>query len=305
MKNFLTKFKIPTLLGLGVILIGIGVGVFLSLREQIFLSGAAPSQEPQNIKVSNIEDSSISLSWQTSSPSLGFVTFGQQDPGEQTVLDDRDTKVPQSHQLHYVTLKNLLPKTAYQYKIISGKITTKILNLTTASQASTQTNFRPVIGTVLDGENPLAEGIAFIAITGASLQSALVKNLGNFLIPLSKLKDINDNTEAKVTIISANGETSAVFNIKTDGVTLPVLKIGQSLDLTTPTSTPTPSPTADLKLYDLNKDGKVNAADYSIAQKNKNKKVNSVRTDLTTNRVIDDAYLKELSNMITSQSTSQ
>ncbi len=297
----LIKFKIPTLLGLGVILIGIGVGVFLSLREQTFLSRATPSQTPQNIQVSNIEDSSVNISWQTSSPSLGFVTFGQQDPGEQTVLDDRDNKIPQSHLMHYVTLKNLLPKTTYQYKITSGKITTKILNLTTASPSSTQINLRPVIGTVLDGEKPLDEGIAYVAIPGANLQSALVKNLGNFLIPLSKarktdLSDIyslNEDTQAKITIISEKGGATAVFNLKMDGVTLPSLKIGQSLDLTTPSFTPTPSPVADLKLYDLNSDGKVNAADYSIAQKNKDKKINGV--------LIDDKFLKELTKMISNQ----
>lgn len=289
----LIKFKIPTLLGLGVIVVGIGVGVFLVLREQVFLSSAAPSQTPQNIQISNIEDSQVSISWQTSSPSLGFVSFGQNNTSDETVLDDRDTRQPQSHLVHYVTLKNLIPKTTYQYKIISGKITTKILNFTTASEASTQTNFRPVIGTVLNGEKPLDEGIAYVAIPGASLQSALVKNQGNFLIPLSKLEDVNDNTEAKVTIISANGEASAIFNLKTDGVNLPVLKIGQRLDLTAPAFTPTPSPTTNLKLYDLNGDGKVNAADYSIAQKNKDKKINGI--------LIDDKYLKELTNMINSQ----
>ena len=314
MKNFLTKFKIPTLLGLGVILIGIGVGVFLSLREQIFLSGAAPSQEPQNIKVSNIEDSSISLSWQTSSPSLGFVTFGQQDPGEQIVLDDRDNKVPQSHQLHYVTLKNLLPKTSYQYKIVSGKIITKVFNFTTASVTTTQTGFNPVIGSVLDGKKSIDEGIAFLSISDATIQSSLVKNFGNFLIPLSSLRkqnlsdiySLSSDTAAKVTIIGANGEVSAVFNIKPNGVNLPPLILGQNIDLTTPeiTSTPTPNPT-DLSIYDLNKDGKINSADYSLAQKNNGKKISSVRSDLTTDRIIDDKYLKELTSLINNQNSSQ
>lgn len=294
MKTFLTKFKIPTLLGLGIILIGIGVGVFLTLREQNFLSSAAPSQTPQNIQVSNIEDSSLSISWQTPSPSLGFVSFGQNSTSDETYLDDRDTNPPaggpQSHLMHYVTLKNLLPKTTYQYKIISGKITTKILNFTTAPQASTQTNFRPIIGTVLDGGKPLDEGIAYVAIPKAGLQSALVKNQGNFLIPLSKLEDVSDNTEAKVTIISANGEASAIFNLKTDGVNLPVLKIGQSLDFTTPVFTPTPSPAVNLNIYDLNKDGKINAADYSIAQKNKGKKINNI--------LIDQSYLNELTKVV-------
>ncbi len=289
----LTKFKIPTLLGLGIIFIGIGVGVFLVLREQTFFTSAAQSTKPEIIyDTSNVEDLSVVISWKTSVPALGFVTFGINDAGEQTALDDRDS-VPKSHLMHYVTIKNLLPKTEYQYRIVSGNIKSEIRKFTTASQTTNHSQFSPVIGSVSQDNKPIDEGIAYVAIPGANLQSALVKNLGNFLIPLSKLKDINDNTEAKVTIISAKGEASAIFNLKSDGVTLPVLKIGQSLDLTTPVSTPTPSTTADLKLYDLNNDGKVNTADYSIAQKNKDKKINGV--------LIDDKYLKELTGMISNQ----
>ncbi len=305
MKNLLEKFKIPTLLGLGIILVGIGVGVFLVLREQIYLSNAAPSQTPQNIKVSNIDDSQVSISWQTSSPSLGFVTFGQSSPGEETTLDGRDNKLPQSHLVHFVTLKNLLPKTTYQYRIVSGKITTEVFKFTTAPQGTTQSNLRPVIGTVLDGENPLDEGIAFVALSGASLQSSLVKSLGNFLIPLSSLRtadlsdlySLSEEAQAKITIVSAKGEASAVFNLKPDGINLPPLKIGQGLDLTLSQPTPSPVPTQDLKIYDLNNDGKINSNDYSLALKNKDKRINGI--------LIDQSYLNELIKMINSQNPTQ
>ena len=181
MRNFLDKFKIPTLLGLGVIFTGIAAGVFLTLKEQAYLSSAAPSQTPQNITISNIEDSQIVISWQTSSSVTGFVTFGQNSPGEQTVLDDRE-KVHQPHLIHYITIKNLLPKTTYQYKIVSGKITSNPANFTTASLTNTQNEFGPVIGSVLDSKKPLDEGIAYLSLSGGVVQSSLIKNLGNFLI---------------------------------------------------------------------------------------------------------------------------
>jgi len=308
MRNFLNeqvlsfgnKFKIPTLLGLGIIVLGIGVGVFLVLREQTFLSSAAPSQTPQNIAVSNIEDASAVVSWQTTSPALGFVTFGQQDEGEQTALDDRDTQKPQVHLIHYVTIKNLLPKTLYKYKTISGKLTSKVLTFTTASPI-TASEFRPVIGSALDQEKPLDEGIAYLSISDALIQTALIKNLGNFLIPLSQVRksDLSDiyplsqATQAKLTVTSANGQAVAVFNLKNEGVNLPPLKIGQTLDLTTPelTPNPTPSPTPNkLQFYDLNGDGKINAADYSIALKNRGKKINNI--------LIDQQYLDLMNKQI-------
>lgn len=268
MKIFLNKFKIPTLLGLGIIALGIGIGVFLVLREQIYLSTAAPSQVPQNIKVSNIDDSQINISWQTESPSLGFVTFGQNNPDEETALDDRDSKAPEPHTTHYITLKNLLPKTTYKYKVVSGKITSEPSQFTTAPEQDTQNNLRPIIGTVLDGENPLDEGVAFVTISGANLQSSLVKSLGNFLISLSSVRksDFSDryslaeDTLAKITIVSDKGESSALFLLKQDGITLPPLKIGENLDLTIPQVSPTP----DTKVYDINNDGKINALDHSL-----------------------------------------
>ncbi len=311
MKDFINKFKIPTLLGISLILIGIGAGVFLVLREQVFLSGAATSSQPENINVSNIEDTSVSISWQTSSPSFGFITYGQNSPTEQTVLDDRDTKTPQSHNIHYVTLKNLMPKSTYQYKIVSGKITTETLKFTTASTIIKQNGFRPIIGSVLDEKNPLVEGIAFLSISDSIVQSSLIKNLGNFLIPVSQIRksDLSDvypltnSTQGKITVVSPKGQTIALFNIKNEGLTLPVLTLGQTLDLTAPENPPEPisSPTQDLQIYDLNSDGFVNASDYSLALKNKGKKVNSVRSDLNTDQIIDQPFLDNLTKNITNQ----
>lgn len=296
MKSFLSRSKIPTLLGLGIILIGIGVGVFLVVRNQTFLSSAAPSQTPQNILVSNIEDSQVSISWQTSSPSLGFVSYGQ-NSADETALDDRDTKTPQTHQLHYVTLKNLLPQTTYQYKIITGKLVTKPATFTTSSAGNTQNAFGPVIGSVLDSSKPLDEGIVFLSLSGAIIQSSLVKNLGNFLIPLTKIRkqDLSDilpldeQAAAKITIVSPSTQAVAVFNLKSQGVSLPTLNLGESVDLMNLPS-PTPTIPSDLTIYDLNKDGKINATDYSIAQKNKNKNINNI--------LIDQAFLDTLTKMV-------
>lgn len=311
MKDFLNKFKIPTLLGLSLILVGIGVGVFLVLREQIFLSNAATSSQPENINVSNIEDSSVSISWQTSSASFGFITYGQNNPTEQTVLDDRDSKTLQLHNLHYVTLKNLLPKTTYQYKVVSGKSTSDTLKFTTGSTIDDQNGFRPIIGSVLADKAPLAEGVAFLSIADAVVQSSLIKNLGNFLIPVSQIRKndlsaiypLTNTTLAKVTVFSLKGQATVLFTIKQDGITLPALTVGQTLDLTTPeaTSTPTPILGENLEIYDLNNDNFVNVNDYSLALKNKGKKVKSIRVDLKTDRIVDQSYLNELTKQISNQ----
>lgn len=314
MNNFVNKFKIPTLLGLALILIGIGVGVFLVLREQVFLSSAAPSLSAKNINISNIEDSSAVISWQTSSQSTSFVTFGPSDPNEQTILDDRDGNSPKLHLTHYVTIKNLLPKTTYQFKIISGRISSEINKFTTAAPLSTQTGFRPIIGSVLDGEKALDEGIVYLSIADATIQSSLVKPSGNFLIPVSQIRksdlsDIYSLTEeatAKLTIVSGKGQVSALFKLKPAGLTLPTLKLGQSVDLTTPEETPQPIPNKnDLNKYDLNGDGKINAADNSIILQNfgknpKNEQSSTVykKADINTDGIVDQKDLDLMAKQI-------
>lgn len=300
MINFINKFKIPTLLGLGIIFLGLGSGLFLVIREQVLLSRAAPDIQPQNITFTNITEDSISISWQTKSSIASFITYGQNNPGEQTALDDRDDPAnagPKPHSIHYVTLKNLLPKTAYQFKIISGKLISDIKTFQTAQPLTNQTGFTPVIGNILNDKNPLDDGIAYLAIEGAVTQSTLIKPGGNFLIPLSQIRkndlsDIYQLTEgstAKLTIQSGSGEASASFKLAASSKSLPPIKLGQNIDLTN-----------IITNYDLNGDGKINAADNAIILENFGKKPKRGEVDLNSDGKIDqkdlDLMAQELGN---------
>ncbi len=305
MITLINKFKIPTLLGLGVILIGIGIGVFLVLREQTFISQASPDTNPE-ITFSNISENSVSLSWQTSTAITSFVTYGQNNPNEYTIRDDKDTKSPQARKSHYVTIKNLSSKTTYQLKVVSGRRPSDISTFTTAQPSTIQTGFAPVIGTVLDKGTPINEGIVYFSINTAGIQSAEIKN-GNFLIPISQIRKsdlsdvypLNEDTIAKITIISEQGEVSALFKLKPQGVTLPPLKLGQNLDLTTPEQTPQPtSALTNLDKYDLNEDGKINATDNAIILQNFGKKPKNKKADLDGDGEVTQKDLDLMSKQI-------
>ncbi|TSC87556.1 MAG: Uncharacterized protein G01um10147_534 [Microgenomates group bacterium Gr01-1014_7] len=298
MKNFINKFKIPTLLGLGIIIIGIGAGVFLTLKEQSFISKASPDSTPQNITLSNISDDSINISWQTSAPTVSFISFGQSNPDEQTILDERDTGSPKPHTMHYVTIKNLLPKTTYQYKIITSKISTETLKFTTAAPLFAQTGFQPIIGSVLDNNTPVDEAIVYLSIADATTESALAKNSGNFLIPISQLRkaDLSDSFPltdaaiAKLTIISGKGQASALFKLEDAKEGLPPISLGADLDLTTSNY--------DTSKYDLNGDGKINAADNAIILQNFGPNLKDKRADLNKDGVVDQEDLDLMAKQI-------
>jgi len=245
----------------------------MTLREQILVSKAAPDLTPQKIMLTNLTADSATISWQTNSPAASFVAFGQNNPGEQTVLDDKDTTGPKPHSIHHVTLKNLLPKTKYQFKVVSGKITSDVQRFETIEPLLNQTGFSPIIGSVLNGNTPVNEGLVYLSLPGATIQSAPVKSGGNFLIPLSQISKADlsgafsptEDIVAKLTIYSELSETNVLFKLKSNMAPLPPIKLGQSIDLTALEPTPQPNPTTtDLDKYDLNGDGKINSADNAV-----------------------------------------
>lgn len=290
----MNKFKIPTLLGLSVIIVGMVAGVYLTLREQTFFSQAAPDPTPRNITITNITENSVTISWQTGFAVTSFITFGQNTPAEQTALDDKDKSSPKPYLTHYVTLKNLMPKTDYQFKIVSGNSPSEIERFQTAPPLSNQSRLTPVIGSVLANDTQIVEGIAYVSIPGASIQSALVKAGGNFLIPLSDIRnnDLSDyqpeeGVIAKLTIYTDRGEAGMLFNLQTALSPLPPVRIGQNIDLTT-----------ELNIYDLNDDGKINAADNAIILQSFGKKSAGNKADLNNDRVVNQKDLDLISQRI-------
>lgn len=297
----MNKIRIPTLLGLSLLMLGIIAGVYLTIRDQNFYIKASPGLTAQNLILTNIDDSQATISWQTSVETPAFITFGQDLVNTQVALDDEDATTPKSRTIHHVTLKNLLPKTTYQYKIITGKYSSEILQVTTASPASEQNGFSPVIGSVLSSNQPVSEGAVYLAISGAVTQSTIVKQ-GNFVIPISLFRKadlsntfpLTEGMIAKITIISGKGESSALFKIAASSKPLPPLILGQNLDFTNLDLKIKPaSPSAQaLNKYDLNDDQLINANDYAIVLKNLGKNAKDAKGNLNGDGIIDQKDLE-------------
>lgn len=292
MNNILNRFKIPTILGLGIIIAGMIGGVVLTLESQTFLSQASPQVVPQNITISNIEAGKITISWQTSTPTTSFITYGKTQVSENTAIDDRDDQTPKPRSTHHITLKDLEPQTTYQIKIVSGKFSyPEIIRVTTAAPVQSDTEFKPILGSVTTNDNPLDEGIIYLSLSGAVTQSTVVKNFGNFVIPLNGIRkqdladlfNLEEGILTKVTVISPNGGASAVFKLRNDDNPIGVLKIGQDLDL----SIPSPTPLPQVKSFDLNKDGRINSSDYSLVLRSIGKKPLVTEADLNEDGIVD------------------
>lgn len=309
MKDLLNKFKIPTILGLAVIILGLVSGVYLIFREQIFLSRAAPNITPLNVIFSNQTGDSVTVSWQTVSPAASFVTYGQNNPSEQTTLDDRDsdgqTSTPTPRLIHYTTIKKLLPKTKYQLKIVSGKFSSEVYNFETSAPLAEAGEFTPVIGSVLQQEEkPVEDGVVYLSLSDAAIQSAMVKK-GNFLIPVSQIAKADfsgtftpkEEQLAKLTIRTPQGESTVQFMLESNLPPLAPIALGQNIDFTSQTEESEVTE-AELDSFDLNSDGIINAADNAIILDNFGKKPKDPRSDLNSDGKIDQIDLDLMAEKI-------
>ena len=131
MKLKFRQIKIPTLVGLLVLLVGVAAGVYFVQQSSSWLLRASPESKPKQVKLTNITDNSFVVSWITDEATTGFLRYSINNSFDQLAEDDRDqlsNKVT-NFKSHHVTVKGLAPTTDYFFKIGSGKrgpITEKI-----------------------------------------------------------------------------------------------------------------------------------------------------------------------------------
>lgn len=281
--SILTKFRIPTIMGLALIIGGMIGGVYLVLQNQTLQTKASVDATPHNIEVTNEGNSEFSVSWQTVGPAVGFLVINVAG-SDQTILDDQDPTTPQPKLLHHVTVKNLAPGTIYQYKIVSGKLKLPPMQATT-TVGSHQNGASPIIGQVLSGSQYLKNGLVFLEVAAAKKQSTVIKNYGNFVIPISQMSSVNDATVGKITIIDELlQETTVIFFLKKP---LPPIQAGTNIDLT---QAP-PAAKGDISKFDLNADSQINSSDYSLILQNFGKSPKNQQADLNSDGVVDQKDL--------------
>jgi len=263
--------KLPTILGIIILIIGLAAGVFLVTQGQEIFLRASPEITPNQIKVTNITDNSLTLSWTTQKETSGFIKYGESPSLEKTLADDRDQLSGETGAFttHYVTLVNLKPSTTYYYKIGSeGKVFPTQGQPYESQSAMVAQGLLPpsdvASGIVSKPDGTPAEGaIVYLSMANTSPLSVQVKSSGSWLIPLNTARttDLNSFTEydkeAQVIDIFVeagdSGHSSAVTTTKNDNP-VPPITLGETYDFRqyteppvvtlTPTITLTPGLTA-------------------------------------------------------------
>ena len=245
--------RIPTLLALLILVVGLGSAVFITEFGSNVVSKATSSTPPVELRISNVTDSSATISWLTAEKTNGKVRFGV-DNEFQTVSDDREASgVSTTTLTHFVTLRNLTPSTEYEFSVLingkewdnNGTSFTVRTNPIVAGKPSSQP---PAYGTVLLPSGEGAEGaIVYLNLENSGTLSTLTKSKGEWLIALSNARSLDGKTyyqpsegekESIVVHAAVGGEAQATTDIENDEP-VPAMTIGKENSFVSEAITPT------------------------------------------------------------------
>lgn len=238
MRNSIWNARIPTLLGLFLIIVGLTLTSSLVKNGTIIIGRASPSQAPKEIRITNISDKSFVVSYKTDDSLNGSLMFGNTKSLGQLIPDDRDQLGNSyTHKLHYFTVKNLQPKTTYYFSIISGTETfsksDQPFDVITLNQPIAVDTASSLSGKVIAQDGPPQEAIVFLKNEKSQTISVFVNQDGSYVlqsIPLA-IKDSNSSFVLQLLIISDSQNASAKI-LSSIQNTIPTITLGESYDFT-------------------------------------------------------------------------
>lgn len=207
-KKSLLQRQIPTILGLTLLAVAMIAGIVLLGRNTgAFSPRAAPETTPQKIKITNITDSSFTVSFLTTERTAGFVRYGTEARKlSSQISDDRDQLSGSigEYQTHHVTVRGLQPKTNYYFVLGTGNNAQFDNNgnpyeVETAQRKGNPSAAQTIYGTITTNSGQAADGaIVYASIGGVGQMSSLVKNSGSWTIPLSNARTADGSSYADI-----------------------------------------------------------------------------------------------------------
>lgn len=228
------RAKLPTIIGLIILFVGLISGVFLINSKTIFKLGAQSGTNPKNVRISNITDSSVTISWTTDIKTVGFVKWGESQSNiakvSQDTLGEGFT--------HWTTLINLKPGIDIFFKINSNDHDWDnngvVWQTKTLSQKLPLSENLNISGTVVtQSGDPSTNTIIYASVNG-TLVSTTSSTSGGWLIPLSNFTKLDtDKTILEITVeAGTNGSASALI-YPLAAKNTPLIILGKTYDFRT------------------------------------------------------------------------
>jgi hypothetical protein len=257
--------RLPSLFGFLFLLLAIGTITWMSRNTILFGTKAAADNTPKDVRITNVTDTTFTVSYITDDSVLGSIKFGKAGQTDQVALDDRDTSGgSKEYTIHYITVKNLDPATKYTFTITSGSEifsnNTAPYEVTTATQlidqlpdeVAIETESTTLKGKVIldDGSTP-TEALVYVSSPDSQLVSTIVKPDGSYTLNLTNLRNKNlsesigleVDTVLQMQIIDAT-KTSDISVLYSQTDPVPLITLSKNYDFTLSDEPLSPSPVA-------------------------------------------------------------
>lgn len=228
--------RFPTIVGILLVIVILGAVIFV---EQMVRSpsGASGSQEPTNIRQTNVTDSSFTFSWTTQVPTLGTMLVSSPGKNNQIYYDERDNaKKIGTYITHSITVNDARPSTNYTIKIIPNE---KSYTIRTPDSLPPNTKgLEPAYGTIREASDRASDGaLVYLVLEGGQELSTLTKPSGLWLIPLNQVRSADltsylptlERMTETIVVNYNNLETSAITDTLNDSP-VPEMTLGKTYD---------------------------------------------------------------------------
>ena len=249
---------IVTLLGVAFLTVAVGVTSYLTQSRQSLRSLAGGAEVPKEVKITNLTENSVSVSWITDVDVIGSVNYGIDTTLGVTALEDRIGAAKTS--VHHVTLKPLQPATTYYFKISSGKGQygqgANAYVVKTPSLIGTPPPPQTVYGTLINPDSSVfgGRGVVYVDTLGGGTASTVINPAnGNWSVSISTIrtKDLNsyvslgNNTSLTLFVQAGEAGTSRATVKLVQTQPVPTMTLGETYNFepTDVLSTPKPPTT--------------------------------------------------------------
>lgn len=239
MKKSIFDKRMPTGLALFILLAGLVVTSIL-IRQGIFtVSQASPEQEPQNVEIVNVTDTSFSVAFTTNAPTVAAINIQNTNPPT-LAYDKRDTSGKTASLTHFITVNSLSPNSPYNFSLLSnGKNyldNGQLYSVTTSPTTDTASDTYPLAGSIIlpDG-TPGVDTLILVKIPDAQTIGAVTDPQGNYRISANNIRDLKTHNvmslapQAPIEIIAIqkNAKSQVTYNY-IPGVTIPPITLSNN-----------------------------------------------------------------------------
>ncbi|MDP3994654.1 MAG: Ig-like domain-containing protein [bacterium] len=236
----MNKKKIPMIVGLLILIVSLALGVSLISYRQVFKIGAGGEASPKDVRISNISDSSFTISWTTDKASLGAIKYGLKESSLESIEKE---EVDIESFTHLSKITGLKANTAYFFKVVSGgkdyDNNGVLWQIKTAPPIAEPKQNIIVSGNILTSTgNPATNAIVYISV-GGNLLSTLTSQNGSWLIPVSysRTTDLSSYVEIdpsttllEITVQSGQNEITTAQIYPQSANPTPTMILGQVYD---------------------------------------------------------------------------